>query len=143
METVGSILRQRREALGLSLEEVQNRTKIRIRYLDALERGDYALLPGEVYARGFLRAYAEVLEIDPQPLLERLRREWGGLPATSEEPGSSGRELPAGRPAAAEEETPPWRATPPQAERPGAAADEGLPGGGPTLPPRSRAPRPA
>ncbi|MDI3317297.1 MAG: DUF4115 domain-containing protein [Bacillota bacterium] len=90
MESVGTILRQRREELGLSLEEVQARTKIRSRYLDALERGDYGLLPGEVYVRGFLRAYGEAMGLDPQMLLERYQREVGSTSEEAPAPPASG-----------------------------------------------------
>lgn len=47
-------------------------TKIRPRYLEALEAGRLSELPGRVYARGFVRDYAHFLGIDPEPLLERL-----------------------------------------------------------------------
>ncbi|MDI3299048.1 MAG: DUF4115 domain-containing protein [Bacillota bacterium] len=124
MESVGSILRRRREEMGLSLEEVQARTKIRIRYLDAIERGDYELLPGEVYVRGFLRAYAEALELDPRPLLEQYRREVAAL-ASPEEEGPAPQE-PQPREAA-----PPAPPAPPRATLPPRART--------AVPPRARA----
>ncbi len=69
MRELGQVLRTKRESLGLDLEEVQERTKIRKRYLIALETGDWSILPGYVYGRGFVRSYAEVLGMDGLELL--------------------------------------------------------------------------
>ena len=71
MDELGSILREAREAKGLTLVEVQDRIRISARYLEALEKGQYAALPTPVHVRGFLRNYARFLALDPQPLLER------------------------------------------------------------------------
>lgn len=64
MEEIGARLRAAREAKGLSLEEVQQALKIRLRYLEAIEAGELGEIPGLVYARGFIRTYARFLEID-------------------------------------------------------------------------------
>jgi cytoskeleton protein RodZ len=69
MEEIGSKLRQAREQLGLTLEEAEHATRIRIHHLQALERGDMASLPSSAQARGFLRNYAEFLGLDPERLL--------------------------------------------------------------------------
>ncbi len=69
----GTMLRERREAMGVSLEEVEAATKIRQKYLAALEAEDWALLPGEVVGRGFLRNYTIYLDLDPNEMLERRR----------------------------------------------------------------------
>jgi len=66
-------LRTRREELGLSLAEVQAETKIRRKYLEALEAGDDAALPGEVYLKGFLRFYGEFLGLDGWALVREYR----------------------------------------------------------------------
>jgi cytoskeleton protein RodZ len=58
---------------GLSLEEVEQATKIRKRYLTGLEREDYAVLPDAVYARGFLKTYANYLGLDGEALSQRLK----------------------------------------------------------------------
>lgn len=71
MRELGGILRATRESLGLDLDEIESRTKIRKRYLVALEEGDWSLLPGRVYARGFVRSYAEVLGLDGLDLLQK------------------------------------------------------------------------
>ena len=71
MDEIGHILREVRENKGLSLEEAQGKTRINVRYLTALENGQYSALPTPVHVRGFLRNYARFLGLDPQPLLTR------------------------------------------------------------------------
>ncbi len=71
MKELGRVLRDKREQLGISLDELQAKTKIRKRYLIALEDGDWELLPGDVYARGFVRSYAEAVGLDGAQLLEK------------------------------------------------------------------------
>jgi cytoskeletal protein RodZ len=71
MDEIGHILREARENKGLTLEEAQANTRINVRYLAALESGQYSALPTPVHVRGFLRNYARYLGLDPQPLLER------------------------------------------------------------------------
>ncbi|WP_041695131.1 helix-turn-helix domain-containing protein [Alicyclobacillus acidocaldarius] len=83
-EHLGQILRARRESLGLSVEDIEERTKIRKRYIEALESGQWDVLPGRVYARGFVRSYAEVLGLDGSELLEKYV---DGGEAGSSEPG--------------------------------------------------------
>lgn len=74
MGQVGELLRQAREAKGLTLARVEEITKIRRRYLQALEEEDFGQLPGEVFIRGFLRNYAQALELDPDEVLEAAGR---------------------------------------------------------------------
>ncbi|HFE67522.1 MAG TPA: helix-turn-helix domain-containing protein, partial [Chloroflexi bacterium] len=71
MDELGHILREARETKGLTLAEVQEETRISPRYLEALESGEYDLLPTQTHVRGFLRNYARFLGLDPEPLLER------------------------------------------------------------------------
>lgn len=71
MDELGHILREARETKGLTLAEVQEETRISTRYLEALEAGDYTLLPTPTHVRGFLRNYSRFLGLDPEPLLER------------------------------------------------------------------------
>ncbi len=73
MDEIGHILREARENKGLTLEQVQERTRISVRYLSALESGRYEVIPTPVNARGFLRNYARFLGLDPQPLLDRFQ----------------------------------------------------------------------
>jgi len=70
---IGRILEQKRKERGLSLEEVEQATKIRKRYLDGLEREDYAVLPAGVYAQGFLKTYANFLGLDGEALSRQLK----------------------------------------------------------------------
>lgn len=76
---VGSQLREARERQGLPLEGIAHSLRIPMRTLRALEDGESVSLPADVYVRGFVRQYAEVLGLDPVPLLrafaaERARR---------------------------------------------------------------------
>ncbi len=64
MFEIGSALREARERKGLSLPQVEEDTKIRARYLRALEEEDFGVLPGATYSKGFLRAYADYLGLD-------------------------------------------------------------------------------
>ena len=66
-----------RERKGVDLFRAERDTKIRARYLAALERGDYRELPGAVYTKGFLRNYALYLGLDPDEILLQWRRERG------------------------------------------------------------------
>jgi Helix-turn-helix domain/Glucodextranase, domain B len=66
-----------RERKGVDLVRAERDTKIRVRYLSALERGDYRDLPGAVYTKGFLRNYAIYLNLDPEDVLRQWRRERG------------------------------------------------------------------
>jgi len=69
---VGRVLERARKDKGLSLEEAERATKIRKRYLIGLERDDYSVLPDAVYARGFLKTYANFLGLDGTGLSQEL-----------------------------------------------------------------------
>ncbi|WP_424658893.1 helix-turn-helix domain-containing protein [Desulfofundulus sp.] len=66
------MLREARHARGLSLEQVEAETKIRRKYLEALEEEAFDVLPGRVYVRGFLRNYARFLGLDAGALVARV-----------------------------------------------------------------------
>jgi len=72
LAAVGETLRTQRELLGLSREDVERHTHLRIHYLQALERGDMDALPSTVQGTGMLKNYAEFLGLDPEPLLLRF-----------------------------------------------------------------------
>lgn len=72
---LGEVLRAAREAKGVDLPRVERETKIRERYLSALERGEYRELPGSVYTKGFLRNYGAYLGLDPEDLIDLYRLE--------------------------------------------------------------------
>lgn len=81
---IGEILKTERESKGLSLADIEEETKIRAKYLQALEEENYAEIPGKAYCMGFLRNYARFLEIDPNPLLYQYRTQ-----VKNEEPSPS------------------------------------------------------
>jgi hypothetical protein len=68
-QTLGNKLMQARADKELSLDEVYQGTSIQIKYLEILESGDYHLLPGDMYAKAWIKLYAEFLEIPSQELL--------------------------------------------------------------------------
>lgn len=76
------ILRVARERKGVDLFRAERDTRIRLRYLAALERGDYRELPGSVYTKGFLRNYALYLGLDADEILGLWRRERGDVGRT-------------------------------------------------------------
>ena len=67
--SVGAQLRAAREAQGLSLADMQTATKIQANYLTAIENDDFAALPGDFYARAFVRKYAGTLGLDAENLM--------------------------------------------------------------------------
>jgi hypothetical protein len=69
------VLRAAREARGVDAARVERDTKIRARYVEALERGEYRELPGAVYTKGFLRNYGLYLGLDPEYLIDLYRLE--------------------------------------------------------------------
>ena len=66
MFEIGNSLREARLRQGLDLARVEDDTKIRARYLQALEDERFDVLPAETYVKGFLRTYAEYLGLDGQ-----------------------------------------------------------------------------
>ncbi len=78
---LGEVLRAAREAKEIDLLRVERDTKIRERYLSALERGEYRELPGAVYTKGFLRNYGAYLGLDPEYLIDLYRLETSALSA--------------------------------------------------------------
>jgi hypothetical protein len=74
MASIGTTLREERIRLGLGIDQVEADTKIRAKYLMALEDERFEALPGTAYARAFLRDYAEQLGLDPQELVNRLNQ---------------------------------------------------------------------
>lgn len=72
---VGIKLRETREAKNLTLKDVEQATNIRRKYLEALETGEYDILPGTVYAKGFIRNYSEYLGLNPEEILSAYKQE--------------------------------------------------------------------
>lgn len=77
-QRLGEMLRSARESRGLDRARIERETRIREKYLAALERGAYDELPGEVYTRGFLRTYARHLGLDPDAMVALYRIETRG-----------------------------------------------------------------
>jgi cytoskeleton protein RodZ len=73
MPTIGESLREARMRQHLDISDVEEQTKIRAKYLRALEHEDFGLLPGPTFVKTFLRTYAEVLGLDPHLLVEEYR----------------------------------------------------------------------
>lgn len=71
---IGAILRETRNRREIELAEVEVTTRIRLRYLRAIENEEWDVLPGGVYTRGFIRTYAAFLGLDGERLVEDFRQ---------------------------------------------------------------------
>jgi cytoskeleton protein RodZ len=76
MPGIGETLREARVRQRVNIEELEQSTKIRAKYLRALENEEFGLLPGPTYVKSFLRTYAEKLGLDAQLLVEEFRAEY-------------------------------------------------------------------
>jgi cytoskeletal protein RodZ len=85
MDEIGARLREARMRLKIDINEVETRTKIRTKYLRAMENEEWDLLPGEVYVRSFLRTYGDFLGLDSRQLVDDFRRRYES-PADHEPP---------------------------------------------------------
>jgi cytoskeletal protein RodZ len=93
--TIGETLRKARTERGVELSEVEQATKIRAKFLEAMEKDRWGALPAPVYARGFLDIYARYLGLDQRALLDEYRQTVEGE-QLEPIPQSSGR-APSGR----------------------------------------------
>ncbi|AKM18594.1 DUF4115 domain-containing protein [Anoxybacillus geothermalis] len=75
MTELGKRLREAREEKNISLDELQEMTKIQKRYLIGIEEGNYAIMPGNFYVRAFIRQYAEAVGLDPDELFEQYKQD--------------------------------------------------------------------
>jgi cytoskeleton protein RodZ len=73
MPSIGETLREARMRQRLDIADVEDRTKIRAKYLRALENEEFGMLPGPTFVKTFLRTYAEMLGLDPHVLVEEYR----------------------------------------------------------------------
>ncbi len=71
---IGNALKEARTRAGLDIRTVEEQTKIRTRYLRALEAEEWSVLPGHAYIKGFLRTYANLLGLDADALVDEYRR---------------------------------------------------------------------
>ncbi|HEX7245193.1 MAG TPA: helix-turn-helix domain-containing protein [Solirubrobacterales bacterium] len=98
---IGAILRQARTRRDIELAEVEAATRIRLKYLRAIEAEDWDALPEGVYARGFIRTYASFLGLDGERLAVEYRREVEGGGSRSVEDGAAAPTVRPGPPRAA------------------------------------------
>jgi cytoskeleton protein RodZ len=73
MSEIGETLRQARMRARIDVSEIEAKTKIRAKYLRALENEEWGLLPGQTFVKSFLRTYAQALGLDAKALLEEYR----------------------------------------------------------------------
>jgi cytoskeleton protein RodZ len=76
MPEIGETLRETRMRRRIDMTEVEAATKIRAKYLRALENEEWDLLPGPTFVKTFLRTYAEYLDLDPRLLVEEYRQRY-------------------------------------------------------------------
>jgi hypothetical protein len=76
MEEIGATLREARMRARIDISEVEARTKIRAKYLRAIENEEWDLLPGPVYVKSFLRTYSDYLGLDSRMLIDDYRRRY-------------------------------------------------------------------
>lgn len=86
----GQVLREVREAQGLTLAEVSSALKFSTRQIEALENDDYQQLQGKTFLRGFVRAYARLLRLEAEPLLQMLGDDFSPAPAQIVVPANMG-----------------------------------------------------
>jgi cytoskeletal protein RodZ len=72
---LGSKLKEAREARGLTLDDIQDLTKIQKRYLKGIEEGNYSMMPGKFYVRAFIKQYAEAVGLEPEVLFETYKQD--------------------------------------------------------------------
>ncbi|MBO0996810.1 helix-turn-helix domain-containing protein [Bacillus sp. SD075] len=75
MTELGIRLKEAREAKGLSLEGLQELTKIQKRYLIGIEEGNYSMMPGKFYVRAFIKQYCEAVGLDSEEIFEQYKSE--------------------------------------------------------------------
>jgi cytoskeletal protein RodZ len=91
-ESIGEKLRLARETRGIALRDISEQTRISMRYLEAIESDDYRRLPGGIFNRSFIRAYAKFIGYDEQQAIDdygRTMREHGEPDEESTKPYKS------------------------------------------------------
>ena len=78
-ESLGAFLIQQRKEKGVSVQEISRKTKISVQFLEALEANELEAFPGETYLKGFLRSYAQALDISPELIQEKYKVYKDGL----------------------------------------------------------------
>lgn len=85
MVEIGNTLREARRARGLTLEEVEEETKIRKKYIMAMEMEQFEILPGPIYAKAFLKNYAKFLNINLNEIMDAFKQKQGVVETVHEE----------------------------------------------------------
>ncbi|HEY7631600.1 MAG TPA: helix-turn-helix domain-containing protein [Thermoleophilaceae bacterium] len=75
-QAIGDTLREARMRQKIDITEIESKTKIRAKYLRAMENEEFDLLPGSTFAKSFLRTYAEALGLDAHRLVEEYRAQY-------------------------------------------------------------------
>ena len=89
---IGDLLRRERERQNLSIKDIEKATSIRALYIDAIEKGEYKTLPGEVYAKGFVRNYANYLKLNANEIVNAFNEEMHPQDELQDAAGSSSAE---------------------------------------------------
>lgn len=76
MLTTGEIIHRQRKLKNISIEDIEKKTRIRKKYLRALEENDWTPFPSKMYIVGILRSYAHFLELDQEKIIAFFRREY-------------------------------------------------------------------
>jgi cytoskeletal protein RodZ len=87
--TIGEQLRTAREERGIPLREISDQTRIQVRYLEAIETNDYKRLPGGIFNRSFVKAYAKCVGYDEKEAVDAYTRYMRDQGDTGEEVGST------------------------------------------------------
>jgi cytoskeletal protein RodZ len=95
-QAIGDTLREARMRQKIDITEIESKTKIRAKYLRAMENEEFDLLPGSTFAKSFLRTYADALGLDSHRLVEEYRSQYeprddSDLPPLSSQPGARSR----------------------------------------------------
>jgi cytoskeleton protein RodZ len=95
-QAIGDTLREARMRQKIDITEIESKTKIRAKYLRAMENEEFDLLPGSTFAKSFLRTYADALGLDSHRLVEEYRQQYeprdeSDLPPLSSQPGARSR----------------------------------------------------
>src|SRR5690554_5702779 len=86
MSDLGLLLKKARIQKGITLDELQEITKIQKRYLEAIEEGNFQVLPGNFYVRAFIKSYSEAVGLNPDEVLRLYRDVIPATPKASVEP---------------------------------------------------------
>ena len=73
MVSIGEELKREREYREISLREISDATKINIRMLEAIEKDNFTALPGGIFNRNFIRAYAQFIGLDPEVMIRKYQ----------------------------------------------------------------------